>query len=207
MLQLFRERKSYILTKLVGYFRFLLTLTSSTVQYSTVLLFKYLLFIFLALTKHRYCRFCKNLHSCCFKERLIPSSAWKDYSAVNTNYAFEPYEAEEKTPGSKASILPITKSQGQLSGNKIQSHAGNGLADTKSLQRLHGNGRFGNNPPERNTYSLPRTSHPPNTHHQGYYTHRPHSELQPDFYFMPSQRKYSGEVVRVYVDYNNVSKK
>lgn len=23
----------------------------------------------------------------------------------------------------------------------------------------------------------------------------------PDFYFMPSQRKYSGEVVRVYVDY------
>lgn len=25
---------------------------------------------------------------------------------------------------------------------------------------------------------------------------------QPDFYFMPSQRKYSGEVVRVYVDYN-----
>lgn len=24
----------------------------------------------------------------------------------------------------------------------------------------------------------------------------------PDFYFMPSQRKYSGEVVRVYVDYN-----
>jgi len=24
----------------------------------------------------------------------------------------------------------------------------------------------------------------------------------PDFYFMPSQRKYSGEVVRVYVDHN-----
>lgn len=28
----------------------------------------------------------------------------------------------------------------------------------------------------------------------------------PDFYFMPSQRKYSGEVVRVYVDYNKEPK-
>ncbi|CAG2115515.1 unnamed protein product [Medioppia subpectinata] len=27
--------------------------------------------------------------------------------------------------------------------------------------------------------------------------------LQPDFYFMPHQRRYSGEVVRVFVDYNN----
>lgn len=26
---------------------------------------------------------------------------------------------------------------------------------------------------------------------------------QPDFYFMPSQRKYEGEVVRVYVDYRD----
>lgn len=30
---------------------------------------------------------------------------------------------------------------------------------------------------------------------------------KPDFYFMPSQRKYSGEVVRVYVDYNKDLKK
>lgn len=30
---------------------------------------------------------------------------------------------------------------------------------------------------------------------------------KPDFYFMPSQRKYSGEVVRVYVDYNKDAKK
>lgn len=75
---------------------------------------------------------------------------------------------------------------------------------TKSLQRPHGgNNRTAN---DRNTYSLPRTSQSA-VNYQGYYTHRPHSELQPDFYFMPSQRKYSGEVVRVYVDYNNVSKK
>lgn len=29
------------------------------------------------------------------------------------------------------------------------------------------------------------------------------TSLQPDFYFMPHQRRYSGEVVRVFVDYNN----
>ena len=28
------------------------------------------------------------------------------------------------------------------------------------------------------------------------------ADYPPDHYFMPSQRKYSGEVVRVYVDYN-----
>ena len=29
-------------------------------------------------------------------------------------------------------------------------------------------------------------------------------QLQPDFYFMPHQRRYSGEVVRVFVDHNNM---
>lgn len=32
--------------------------------------------------------------------------------------------------------------------------------------------------------------------------HHP-QELNPDFYFMPHQRRYSGEVVRVFVDYSN----
>ena len=85
-------------------------------------------------------------------------------------------------------------------------------------------------PGPRATYSLPRA---PGSRHssgmasssgsqpQGYYTqdrrnmqrfknpNHAHSgsqtllQPQPDFYFMPSQRKYSGEVVRVYVDYGN----
>ena len=90
-------------------------------------------------------------------------------------------------------------------------------------------------PGPRATYSLPRaptgqrhvtTSMSPNAGivGSGYYTqdrrnmqpryaagngkagpsmHQP----QPDFYFMPSQRKYSGEVVRVYVDYANQKNK
>lgn len=72
------------------------------------------------------------------------------------------------------------------------------------------------------TYSLPRTAvQQQQPYSGGYYTqdrragrngHPHHSSGHgaskgsgidtPDFYFMPSQRKYSGEVVRVYVDYN-----
>ena len=48
------------------------------------------------------------------------------------------------------------------------------------------NGQF-NIPYNRNSYAHP--SYVP--------------QLQPDFYFMPHQRRYSGEVVRVFVDYNN----
>ena len=82
------------------------------------------------------------------------------------------------------------------------------------------------------TYSLPRTvlqhqQQQQQLHKQnpyttqgapgGYYTtdrrSRSHQQAPPsggvdtpDFYFMPSQRKYSGEVVRVYVDYNKEPK-
>ena len=64
-----------------------------------------------------------------------------------------------------------------------------------------------------NTSSLPRgagTQHHPQAYPMGYSSYdrrsggfnaRP-TEFAPDHYFMPSQRKYSGEVVRVYVDYN-----
>lgn len=71
---------------------------------------------------------------------------------------------------------------------------GNYPGDSRSLQRPRG--AYPSTNMERTTFSLPRTSHE-RTLRNG------ESELQPDFYFMPSQRKYSGEVVRVYVDYNN----
>lgn len=44
------------------------------------------------------------------------------------------------------------------------------------------------------------SNHPHNYHRQP--ADRSNGTDTPDFYFMPSQRKYSGEVVRVYVDYN-----
>lgn len=69
------------------------------------------------------------------------------------------------------------------------------MGDTRSLQRPRG--QYLPTSLERSTFSLPRTA---------YERHRPQQDMQPDFYFMPSQRKYSGEVVRVYVDYNNQPK-
>lgn len=89
---------------------------------------------------------------------------------------------------------------------------------------------------EDRTYSLPRTAAAGTSAHSQRYSHQPHADGyytqdrrrnnnsrsthhqmedaaataamdKPDFYFMPSQRKYSGEVVRVYVDYNKDLKK
>lgn len=74
---------------------------------------------------------------------------------------------------------------------------GNYPGDTRSLQRPKEPYTTAN--VERSTFSLPRTAYDRNQRGT-------ESELQPDFYFMPSQRKYSGEVVRVYVDYNNQKK-
>lgn len=118
-----------------------------------------------------------------------------------------PNNGSSRTVGGQHKPLTAAHNSGGYQNN------GGHYTDTRSLQRPRGGGGYQvPGPIERTTYSLPRTVHqaggvgPP---HNGYYTQdrhrgppRPHSELQPDFYFMPSQRKYSGEVVRVYVDYN-----
>ncbi|XP_018044703.1 PREDICTED: uncharacterized protein LOC108684748 isoform X3 [Atta colombica] len=146
------------------------------------------------------------------KERLIASNAWKDYaSGANTNFAFEAFETEEKAPPPPISSLPRTREM-----------TSNGMTGMNSTDAVEGPNRMVG---PRATYSLPRA---PGARHSvpiqhGYYTQdrrdhygRPKSMQhnpgiatqanQPDFYFMPSQRKYSGEVVRVYVDYNNQPK-
>lgn len=81
---------------------------------------------------------------------------------------------------------------------------GHGKKGTKSSElrygstmerSLDGKGSFGY-PSAYNTHdSLKENS---SYRHLG----QPHA-LTPDFYFMPHQRRYSGEVVRVFVDYNN----
>lgn len=71
------------------------------------------------------------------------------------------------------------------------------MMDTRSLQRPRSMPYPQPTPQERSTLSLPRSA---------YDRHRGPGDMQPDFYFMPSQRKYSGEVVRVYVDYNKMPK-
>ncbi|KRT85124.1 hypothetical protein AMK59_378 [Oryctes borbonicus] len=134
------------------------------------------------------------------KDHLIPNSAWKDYSAANTNYAFEPYEDEKKQINGKGrgETLPtkqprVPKPQGRQP--NVPNQHPSYMSDTRSLQRPRGSYPPGSL--DRSTFSLPRTA---------YERHRSPQDMQPDFYFMPSQRKYSGEVVRVYVDYNNQPK-
>lgn len=70
----------------------------------------------------------------------------------------------------------------------------------RSLQRPGRGGGGGGYALPYPAYSLPRHAATGMGRHPGGRSHP--AELQPDFYFMPSQRKYSGEVVRVYVDYN-----
>lgn len=171
-----------------------------------------------------------------FQDRLIAKNAWRDYSTgANTNFAFEAFETEEKAHPPPVSSLPrpremIGPSNGILLDDQIQHQH-----KFQHLEQQHSRNNIGTMVPgPRATYSLPRA---PGYRHstgiasssgpqsQGYYTqdrrnmqrfkhpNQVHSSSQsvlppqPDFYFMPSQRKYSGEVVRVYVDYGNPKNK
>lgn len=144
------------------------------------------------------------------KDRLIGNNAWKDYSSgANTNFGFESFETEEKTHPPPVSSLPRPR---EMTGN------GTSLGhDT-----IEGPNRIVS---PRATYSLPRApgsrQNVATPMQPGYYTQDRRNQYQrskglqgttnnvtaqanqPDFYFMPSQRKYSGEVVRVYVDYES----
>ncbi|XP_046483406.1 uncharacterized protein nahoda isoform X3 [Neodiprion pinetum] len=132
------------------------------------------------------------------KDQLITTNnAWKDYnSGANTNFAFEAFETEEKAPPPVSSLPRPRETAMEPDG-------------VRPTQQIAG---------PRATYSLPRAPGPrqPPPPQPGYYTQDRRNQRfkgpngsgpqQPDFYFMPSQRKYSGEVVRVYVDYGNQPK-
>ena len=90
----------------------------------------------------------------------------------------------------------------------------NGNGYSGSLQRPR-NGDLSRHPDPRAAYSLPRgngnahasASLPRGSSLSSSSGHSPPSyntamQDTPDFYYLPSQRKYSGEVVRVYVDYS-----
>ncbi|KPJ20098.1 Cell surface glycoprotein 1 [Papilio machaon] len=211
------------------------------------------------------------------KDQLIPNNAWKDYSAANTNYAFEPFENDKfnnststvKTRGAPPrptspppprpnSAHRQTNGHGQnghgqnghgQNGHGQNGHGQNGHGqtnghgsaqinihrregarspvgngrnlsaqfyhDTRSLQRPRGQyggpfnrlkatcvnvtvtsvlSSYGGRERERSAYSLPRGPRTPRTDPAG-----AQPGPQPDFYFMPSQRKHEGEIIRVYV--------
>ncbi|XP_050669314.1 uncharacterized protein LOC126968369 isoform X3 [Leptidea sinapis] len=107
--------------------------------------------------------------------------------------------------GSKHASSPgrVVKTPTGTATKKFPNSAAQFYHDTRSLQRPRsqfgstydpssGSTRSGRD--RERTYSLPRGSH---GHPHG--SHEP----QPDFYFMPSQRKHEGEIVRVYVTPRN----
>jgi hypothetical protein len=121
--------------------------------------------------------------------------AWRDYS--ETNYGYDAYDEKHMGPNT----MPLTTAPPHYPTN------GHGHGH-------HSNGYSSHGPPP--SMSLPRPQHSSQPHSQT----STHSMRQngggggggggprsgnglnhnPDFYFMPSQRKYSGEVVSVYVD-------
>jgi hypothetical protein len=152
----------------------------------------------------------------------MPPSAWKDYAASgnghHTNYAYEPFDPDPRGGGGGGALPPPPGApRGHHPQMAPQHHNG-------SLQRPRPAGGYSRAPHPQAGFSLPRPVNgsggyggpPPPPPGYGSYDRRgyhgrpppgPPGHMPPDFapdhYFMPSQRKYSGEVVRVFVDYNN----
>lgn len=134
----------------------------------------------------------------------MPQSSWKDYAVSgngnHTNYAYEHYEADPRgmpplPPGAPRGYhhpqLP-SHPNGSLQKPRPMSYPRSQPAAGYSLPRHNNGGHYGGPPPPPPGYG---------SYDRRGYQGRP-QEFPPDHYFMPSQRKYSGEVVRVFVDYN-----
>ena len=157
----------------------------------------------------------------------MPPSSWKDYAASgnghHTNYAYEPFEADPRgMPPPPPAGAPRGHGHGHP-GHHGHHHPQMPSHPNGSLQKPRpsaGSYSRSYNSPAGPTagYSLPRHTNgsgyggppppPPPGYgsydRRGYHGGRPSAaDFPPDHYFMPSQRKYSGEVVRVFVDYNN----
>jgi hypothetical protein len=119
---------------------------------------------------------------------------WRDYSS--TNYAYEPFETDEALRA--AAVLAANGSNGHT---MMTASTTNGPAP-RAMQRPPSNGSLQSKATadRNNTYSLPHKANPQPMGNMGPVvqpngrprTHSSTSIHQPDFYFMPSQRRYSG---------------
>ncbi|CAK1589864.1 unnamed protein product [Parnassius mnemosyne] len=153
------------------------------------------------------------------KEQLIPNNAWKEYRGANTNFAFEPFANEDKSAGTLSTLSRPRKAAARprsppppRPGAAAPPRAPSPPAgaprrphhDTRSLQRPAHYASYGLSERDRAAYSLPRG--PAGMRGasgarggRGAREGEGEGGAQPDFYFMPSQRKHEGEIVRVYV--------
>lgn len=132
------------------------------------------------------------------------NSHYKDYSATTTSsaYSYENFAVQDDPDGVGYKPMSNGKSNGLHkpdSGKKKGSKgSNNGLSNYNSAT-------VDRNDSKTSTFGYPSAyathdrKDPNNTFR---YISQP-QPLTPDFYFMPHQRRYSGEVVRVFVDYNN----
>ncbi|XP_015781892.1 uncharacterized protein LOC107359829 isoform X2 [Tetranychus urticae] len=138
------------------------------------------------------------------KEKAIVNSHYKDYSATTTSsaYSYENFAVQDDPDG--VGYKPIgSKMNGNgnkpESGNKKKSSKGstNGLSNYNSAT-------VDRTDSKTSTFGYPSAyaTHDRKDNNTFRYISQP-QPLTPDFYFMPHQRRYSGEVVRVFVDYNN----
>jgi len=118
------------------------------------------------------------------KEKLLGQSQWKDYSGAThpppqNNYAYDAFESDDPKGW-----------QQNASRHSYDRHA---RGNTHSLPR---GGHGGHHPPPHAAYPMGYSSF---DRRAGGFTSRPPgpADFPPDHYFMPSQRKYSGEVLRV----------
>ncbi|CAM1310234.1 nahoda (predicted), partial [Pycnogonum litorale] len=139
-------------------------------------------------------------------EKLV-TSGWKDYSTSSGNYSYENFamsgDEPDKVSKHPVGLTPAPPEGAQINGNQRpnreeQRNPKTGYSATYDRPSKHSN-RQPSSGYNSSAYATHDRSGRSNSSPRGQTV----EQLQPDFYFMPSQRKYSGEVVRVYVDYND----
>lgn len=131
------------------------------------------------------------------KEKQLVSPPYKDYSATTTSsaYSYENFAVTDDPDG-----LSYKASMNKLNGrseSKKKLHKINSPFSDKTFAGI--SDRMYES--KTTSFGYPSVY---GTHDRKENNSHRFSQTQPspDFYFMPHQRKYSGDVVRVHVDYN-----
>lgn len=143
----------------------------------------------------------------------LPPANWKDYSGATASsaYSYENFAVADE-PDGNGTLHSTHKTHPTGSAPNGKRRPNNGNSGNNGKQHGYGektlNGGHHYDDRAMPPLPLPPPHHRPPGHQNqtgggGFERPRYGAPLQPDFYFMPHQRRYSGEVVRVFVDYNN----
>ena len=139
------------------------------------------------------------------------NSHYKDYSATTTSsaYSYENFAVQDDPDGVGYKPMNGSGFGGGKSNGNMKSDLGNGKkkgskGSTNGLSNYNSATVDRSDSKTTSTFGYPSAyaTHDRKDNNTFRYISQP-QPLTPDFYFMPHQRRYSGEVVRVFVDYNN----